>query len=456
MYSKRILAALLLLAANCAAAADRAHEYRLDNGLLVIVKEDHRAPVVVSQIWYKVGASYEHGGLTGVSHLLEHMMFKGTDAVGPGEFSRIISENGGRENAFTGQDYTAYFQRLEKSRLETSFRLEADRMRNLLLPADEFEKERQVVIEERRMRTDDKPRSLAYEHFMATAWQNSPYQNPIIGWRTDLENLRVEDLGAWYRHWYTPSNATLVVVGDVEPGEVLRLAKKHFGPIEGEPPPLVKPQTEVGQIGEKRITLKIPAELPYLVMGYKVPALRTAEQASETYALDVLATILDGDDSARLSKHLIRGSGIAASAGAGYDMYDRLDGLFLLTGVPSADRTVAELEAALLEQIGRLQTELVSEEELRRVKTQVVTADIYERDSVFYQAMQIGQLATVGIDWRLGDEYVQRIDEVTAEQVREVARKYLVADRLTVAELSPLPIQAGAAPAPQGGMNHVR
>ena len=205
------------------------HEYQLANGLKILVKEDHRAPVVVSQIWYKVGSSYEHSGSTGVAHVLEHMMFKGTKKHGPNEFSKIISANGGRENAFTGQDYTAYFQQLEKSRLPISFELEADRMANLNLRAEDFEKEVKVVMEERRMRTEDNPQALTYEQFAATAFVSSPYHHPIIGWMDDLEHMDVNDMRSWYKHWYAPNNATLVVAGDVDPDAVFELAKKYFG-----------------------------------------------------------------------------------------------------------------------------------------------------------------------------------------------------------------------------------
>ncbi|WP_455197976.1 M16 family metallopeptidase, partial [Kaarinaea lacus] len=289
------------------ASSDGVHEYRLANGLKILVKEDHRAPVVVSQIWYKAGSSYEHNGSTGVAHVLEHMMFKGTQKLGPNEFSKIISANGGRENAFTGKDYTAYFQQLEKSRLPISFELEADRMANLKLRAEDFEKEVKVVMEERRMRTDDKPRSLTYEHFIATAFVNSPYHHPIIGWMNDLENMTVDDMRQWYSNWYAPNNATLVVVGDVDPQQVLTLAREHYGKIPPGKVPDIKPQQEVEQNGIRRIVVKEPAQLSYLLMGYKVPVLKTAENDWEPYALEMLAHVLDGSDSSRFNRELIRG-----------------------------------------------------------------------------------------------------------------------------------------------------
>jgi zinc protease len=418
----------------------------LDNGMKVLVKQDHRAPVVVSQIWYKVGSSYEYGGVTGVSHVLEHMMFKGTKRHGPGEFSRLIAEQGGRENAFTGRDYTAYFQQLEKSRLAVSLELEADRMRNLLLPAEEFDKEREVVIEERRLRTEDKPRALTYEQFNAAAFVNSPYSQPIIGWMDDLRNLTVADLKSWYRRWYAPSNATLVVVGDVDPDEVFSLARKYFGSIRADEVEAPKPRRESKQLGERRVVVNAPAKLPYLLMGYKTPVLATAEQDWEPYALEVLAGILSGGDSARFPKELVRRQQIAAAADVGYSLYSRQDEVFLIDATPAPGQDVQAVEQAIHEQIERLRTELVTKQELDRIKAQVVANAVYELDSVFYQAMQIGQLETVGLGWQRADEYVERVRQITAEQVREVARKYFVDNGLTVAVLEP---QSLAAPVPQ-------
>jgi len=454
-YSLRVTPLLLgLLLGGCAqlpssepakvAASDDGtiHEYRLDNGMQLLVKENHRAPVVVSQIWYKVGASYEHIGITGVSHVLEHMMFKGTDKHPAGEFSRIIAENGGSENAFTGRDYTSYFQQLEKSRLPIAFELEADRMRNLQLPPEEFTKEANVVMEERRLRTEDKPTALTYEKFMATAFQVNPYHNPVIGWMDDLKHLTVEDLRQWYRTWYSPNNATLVVAGDVDPEAVYALAQQHFGGIEPSVLPAQKPRKEPEQHGERRIVVRQPAELPMLLMGYKAPTLRTAEEPWKAYALEVLANVLDGGDSARISRELVRGEELAASAGAGYDLHARHDTLLLLQGTPAQNRDIDELEAALRLQIDRLRGELVRGEELARIKAQVTAAKVYELDSIFYQAMQLGMLETVGLDWREAERYVERINAVTPEQVRQVAREFLRPERLTVATLNPLPLES--------------
>ena len=445
-FRQRFLAVIAVSVMVPAAGAAQVHEFMLDNGMKVLVKEDHRAPVVVSQIWYKVGSSYEYGGVTGVSHVLEHMMFKGTKRHGPGEFSRLIAEQGGRENAFTSRDYTAYFQQLEKSRLAVSFELEADRMRNLLLPVEEFDKEREVVIEERRLRTEDKPRALTYEQFNAAAFVNSPYSQPIIGWMDDLRNLTVADLKSWYRRWYAPNNATLVVVGDVDPDEVFSLARKYFGSIRADEVEAPKPRRESKQLGERRLVVNAPDKLPYLLMGYKTPVLATAEQDWEPYALEVLAGILSGGDSARFPKELVRRQQIVAAADVGYSLYSRQDEVFLIDATPAPGQDVQAVEQAIHEQIERLKTELVTQQELDRIKAQVVANAVYELDSVFYQAMQIGQLETVGLGWRRADEYVERVRQITAEQVREVARKYFVDNGLTVAVLEP---QSLAAPVPQ-------
>ncbi len=443
--NKRLLYTVLMcLPVFTSSAETKVFEHTLANGLKVLVKEDHRSPVAVSQVWYKVGSSYEPGGITGISHMLEHMMFKGTDKHPAGEFSRIISENGGDENAFTGQVYTAYFHTMEASRLAVSFELEADRMRNLHLLPEELKKELQVVTEERRMRTDDNPQAKMQEQFMTMAYSNSPYKHPVIGWPADIANYTVEDLQAWYQRWYAPNNATLVVVGDVQPQAVFDLAEKYFSALKPSDIKPLKPQTEIEQLGVRKMTVKVPAKLPSLVMGYKVPVLKTAENEWEAYALEVLAGVLDGGSSARLSSALVRGKQIAVSAGAGYGLTSRMSDLFELEATPAEGKTVDQLEVALKDEIKKLQQNLISTEELQRIKAQVLASDIYQKDSNFYQAMEIGTLETVGLGWQKADEYVPKINQVTAEQVRDVARKYLIDDHLSIAYLEPQTINSTA------------
>jgi len=442
---KRIVTFIVLLGAfslTAPQAAEAVKSYRLENGMKVLVKPDHRAPVAVSQVWYKVGSSDEHNGITGISHVLEHMMFKGTKAYPAGRFSDIIAANGGEENAFTGRDYTAYYQFMGSDRLEIAFELEADRMRNLLLPEAEFQKERQVVREERFMRTEDKPEALTYERFNAVAYLNGPYRNPVIGWDEDLEALTVDDLRRWYQTWYAPNNATLVVVGDVDPDAIFALAKKYFGKLKPSEPPVVKPRGEPTQRGERRIRVHAPAKVPYVIVGYPVPSLKTAEQPWEPYALDVLAGILDGGASARLARELVRGQEIAAAASAGYNLTAKYQTLFMLDANPTEEHSIDEVEQALYAQIEKLKREPASEAELQRVKAQVIAAKVYELDSVQQLATQIGALETIGLGWRLMDDYPEKIKAVTAEQVLEVARKYLIDRHRTVAVLVPETVEA--------------
>ena len=430
------------------------HEYKLQNGMKVMVKPDRRAPVAVVQVWYKVGSADEHSGLTGISHMLEHMMFKGTKRYPDGAFSRIIAANGGEENAFTSTDYTAYYESLEKSRLKIALNLEADRMRNLALPKNEFVKELAVVKEERRLRTDDDPDSLTYEQLNATAFNHGPYHHPIIGWMSDLDNLTVNDVRHWYETWYAPNNATLVVAGDVEPEAVHKLAEHYFGGLKPRPLPARKPRSEAPQRGERRAVVKAPAELPYLIIGYQTPVLLTSRYEWEPYALAVLAGVLDAGQSSRLSHRLVRSQELAASASASYDLYARYENLFLLDATPAAGHKVTQLEQALYKEIKALRTELVRPSELERVKAQVVASEVYGQDSLMTQASNLGALETVGLGWKTLARYVERIKAVTPEQVREVARKYLINDHKTVAVLEPVAINgkqaASVLPQPSG------
>jgi zinc protease len=438
VFTKKLIMLMLVLPLTAHAEIQ---EFKLDNGLKIVVQEDHRSPVVVSQVWYRAGSIDEVNGKTGVAHLLEHMMFKGTKAVKAGQFSRLVAAAGGKENAFTNRDYTCYFQQLEKSQLPLAMRLEADRMANLDLSKEEFSKEIKVVMEERRWRTEDKPQSMVSEQYQSTIFQVHPYGRPVVGWMNDLENMTVEDAREWYHKWYAPNNATLVVVGDVKADEVYQLAKKYYGPIKARPLPERKPQIEPPQIGERRIIVNAPAELPYVLLGFHVPALQDPDKDWEPYALDILSSVLSGNGSARLNQNLVRQDRVAVDASAGYDSTQRgATSLFELDGTPSEGKTAAELEAALLGEIEKIKTLGVTEEELQRVKAQTIAADVYKRDSMFYQGMEIGQLETIGFSWRILKDYPAKLAAVTPAQVQQVAEKYLVKDNLTVATLDPQPI----------------
>jgi zinc protease len=351
---------IVLLSCCATAFAADAQQRTLGNGLKVIVKEDHRSPIVVSMVWYRAGSMDEVSGTTGVAHVLEHMMFKGSKKIPPGEFSRIIARAGGRDNAFTSRDYTAYHQQLHKSKLALALELEADRMANLVLSDEEFAKEIRVVMEERRMRTDDEAHAQVSEQLMATVYAVHPYRTPVVGWMNDLANMHASDARRWYESWYVPNNATLVVAGDVVAEEVFDLAEKHFGPIASRPLPIRKPQAEPTQKGIKRLTVKAPGELPYILMAYHAPVLRNPAEDWEPYALYVLNGILDGYDAARLNRELVRNARVAISAGSSYDAINRGEGLLYLDGTPAQGRSVAEVEAALRQQIARIVDEGIS------------------------------------------------------------------------------------------------
>ena len=426
----------------------------LDNGMRVIVKEDRRAPVMVSQVWYRAGSMDEFNGTTGVAHVLEHMMFKGTRTVPPGEFSRRIAAAGGRENAFTSRDHTAYFQQMQKDRLELSMQLEADRMANLVISDELFAKEIQVVMEERRLRTDDQAQSVVYERLMATAYQAHPYRRPIIGWMDDLQNMNAQDARDWYARWYAPNNATLVVAGDVQADEVVALAKKYFGALPARALPDRKPQAEPEQVGAKRIVVKAPAQLPYLLMAWHAPVLRDWARDSEPYALQILAGVLSGNDSARLQNRLVKTQQIAVNASAGYEAVMRGPGMFMIDATPAQGKSVAELEKAIRTEIARVQREGISEAELARVKAQVIAADVFQRDSLFYQAMQLGNYVIAGLPPEALERRVDRLRAVSAAEVQAVARKWLQDVRLSVAELDPQPLQAKPRAAAVPGVRH--
>ena len=437
-----------------AAQSSTVAEHTLSNGMRVLVKTDSRAPVVVCMVWYKIGSMDETPGVTGVAHVLEHMMFKGTKTVPSGEYSRIIAEAGGRDNAFTSRDVTAYHQTLHKSQLELAIRLEADRMTNLVLSSDEFAKEIRVVMEERRWRTEDRPRALVYEQLAAAAYKAHPYRNPVIGWMPDLENMKVDDARAFYERWYAPNNATLIVVGDVTAPEVVKLAERYFGRIARKNLPVRKPLAEPPQLGRQELIVRAPAELPYVLMAYRAPALRDPDREWEPYALEMLANVLDGNEAARLNRNLVRTERIASSADASYDSIGRGPGMFYLSGTPTPGKTARELEQALKAQVAEIVAKGVTDDELERVKAQAVAAHVYERDSMGFQARQMGTLEISGLPQRFIELFIEKLKAVTKEQVQEVAKKYFIDDALTVAYLDPLPVEAKKPAAPPAGLKH--
>ena len=414
-------------------------EFSLDNGLKVIVREDHRAPVVVSQLWYKVGSSYEVPGSTGLAHALEHMMFKGSSKLGPGESSRILRELGAEENAFTSDDYTAYYQVLARDRLEVALEMEADRLASLTLPEDEFIREIEVIKEERRMRTDDRPSSLAYERFKALAYPASGYHIPTIGWMHDLDRMTIEDLRDWHKRWYAPNNATLVIVGDVQPDKVKTLVTRYFAKIPARPLPAVKQPLELDEPGERSITLYLKTQLPSLMMGFNVPSLASSDKPTEIHALRLIGALLDGGNSSRIPAQLERKQELVAGASAWYNAFSRGDSLFVLSATPNVQKgkTIADVEAGVWQQLKLLQDTAPSAAELARVRAQVVAAEVYGQDSITSQATQIGQLESVGLSWRLQDKDLAALEAVTPADIQAAAQKFFTASRLTTAYIHP-------------------
>ncbi|NWB99357.1 insulinase family protein [Pseudomonas gingeri] len=434
-----LLSTLCLPLAALAADPQPTHEFTLDNGLKVVVREDHRAPVVVSQIWYKVGSSYETPGQTGLSHALEHMMFKGSSKVGPGEASLILRDLGAEENAFTSDDYTAYYQVLARDRLSVALELEADRMATLRLPADEFSREIEVIKEERRLRTDDKPMGKAFERFKAMAYPASGYHTPTIGWMADLDRMKIEELRHWYQSWYVPNNATLVVVGDVTPDEVKTLAQRYFGAIPRRDTPPAKIPRELDEPGERLITLHVKTQLPSLMLAFNVPSFATAEDKRSVTALRLIAALLDGGYSARLPSQLERGEELISGGSSSYDAYTRGDTLFLLSATPNSQKkkTLADTEAGLWRLLDQLKTQAPSAEELERVRAQVIAGLVYERDSITSQASAIGILETVGLSWKMMDTELSDLQSVTPQDIQNAARTYFTRERLSVAHVLP-------------------
>ena len=438
-----LVRALVLLTVGLFAAGPAAAlEYReqtLDNGLQVILVRESKAPVVVSQLWYRVGASDEVDGRTGLAHMLEHMMFQGTRTLAPKEFSRIIARNGGDDNAFTSLDYTTYHTKVAADRLELALRLEAERMHGLLLRESEFTSENLVVREERRTRTDANPSSRFRERYRALAYGDHPYGRPVIGWMADIEGLTLADLEAWYRRYYAPNNAILVVVGDVDFARTLDWVQTYFGPLPAQPglerAPL--PELTVADTPRRIEVSDQGATLATWMAGYPAPGVTTAG-AADRFALEVLAKILGGGASSRLYRRLVVERRLAVSAAAGYDSTSRGPPLFALSAVPNEGVAIAALERAMFDEAARMAIIPVSERELEMAKNSLIAAHVYAQDSVEYISSTIGQMTIADGDWRTQVlSYPERIRAVSAGEVQKMAARYLREESVVVGVLTP-------------------
>jgi zinc protease len=431
---KKMIALLVLfILLNGSAHALDVDEYTLKNGLKVLLLEDRKAPTATFQIWYRVGSRDENVGKTGLSHLLEHMMFKGTEKYVPKTFSQTIKRAGGIDNAFTSKEYTGYFQMLASDRIGLPIELEADRMRNLVLTKESVLSERDVVMEERRLRYEDDPQRLIYEKVMALAFLNHPYRWPVIGWMSDLENVNPEDLVSHYRKYYVPNNAVIIVVGDINKEEMLSKIKTAFENIPAGPqiPPATIEEEE--QRGERRFYLKKEAELPFIVSAYKVPDLKH----EDSFALEVLGSILSDGKSSRLYQKLVYEQQVALSAWAGYEGFYKDPFLFLTGATAASGRGIEDVENAMNAEIEKIKKTPPSGQEVQKAKNQVEASFIMGQDSIYMQARVIGTFEMIG-GWQLWERYLEGIRSVTPEDVSRVAGKYLIPDTRTTGILVPL------------------
>jgi zinc protease len=415
----------------------RCHEYLFDNGFKLIIKEDHRSPIAILQIFYKVGSSYEHNGITGISHILEHMMFRGTKKYNAKEFLDTIAAYGGIQQAHTGHDYTTYSELIEIKYLVDCIKFEADRMHNLLLRKQDFLNELEIVIEERCLSVEDQPHRRVHELFIANSHVSSPYRHPIIGWMNDLHNTKIEDVIHWYQTWYVPNNAIMVIIGDVNPEQISKLVNRYFNVIKPSNLPLLKPQIELAPIGIRTININIESQLPWLLIGYNVPSLCTVTIKWEVYALLLLCELLAGDESAILSRKIIQNRHLATELSFDYSPFSRLPKVLTIMATPFDIKSMDIIIPIIIKQINTLHHTIVNEDELNRIKIRFHACNIYEKDSITGQANDIGSFEAIGLSWKEIDKAYQIISTITPSQIQQVAQKYLTEDRLTMAKLIP-------------------
>ena len=410
-------------------------QFKLDNGLKLIVKEVHRAPVVINSIWYKVGSADEYNGITGISHMLEHMLFKGTTKYPKGVFSEIISKNGGKLNAFTSYDYTGYYEILPKEKIEIAIKLEADRMTNIVFDENEFLKERKVVQEERRLRIEDNPNSQLTEQLKYQAFASSPYHHPIIGWMQDIQEYTKEDAKKWYEKWYAPNNAIVVIVGDVNAEQIYQSVKKYFGKYSSKSIKKTKKQLEIQQKGLRYSQFITKRKLPpRVIMAYHVPSLKTADNKDDAYALDILSFW----QNRVLSKEFVRKKQLLTSINTQYSMFSKLNTLYYFDFIPVKEFSIKDAKKEVLRKIQSFKKKLITKKELQIILAQIESFFIYSQDEISTQSTNIGLLESIGLDSQtIIDTYLSNIAKITPEKIKEVANKYLANSKLNVVELKP-------------------
>ena len=414
---------------------DRIEQYQLKNGLKIILIQDDRSPSVISSIWYKVGSSYEYKGVTGISHVLEHMMFKGTKNTKPGEFSKEIKKIGGTENAFTGKDFTGYYQKVHKDYIELCIKFESDRMTNLDLSEHDLTSEREVVKEERRLRTEDKPTSKIFEKIGLQVFGFNGYGIPIIGTMRDINSITVEDLKKWYSNYYVPNNATVIIAGSFDREKTKKLIQKHYGKIKKKSIQNFSKNNHIPTSYADIIT-KENVSSPILILSFNKGPFTNINR-KESYALSILLELMDGAYSSRFTKNLIDKK-VAINTFISYDTYSKENNLISIGGSPRKNVSVDELKELIMKEFDNFIKKGLTSNELNYTKSRLIAHNIYRFDSIFYQVMQVGTLETKGFTWQLLDQYIIDIESITEQDLINAAKKYITENKMLTSVIKPL------------------
>lgn len=430
-----IALSMTLLIPGLSAAGLQQASYK--NGVKLIVEEDHSAPVAMVQIWLRVGGRDELPGKTGLAHVFEHMMFKGSKKLDPGEYSKRISAMGGNDNAFTSTDFTAYFETVPASRVNEVLAMEAERFGNLKLRDEDFQKEINVIMEERRMRTEDDPNSRMFEELSAASLRLHPYRNPVIGWMQDLEQLTIDDVKAFYKKHYVAANTVVVVVGDVDFKTIQRVVGRTFGKLKKRPATQRFDPVEPEPYGAKRITVTLPAQLPMLAITIPVPVWQPGQNDKEAAALALASQILAGGRSARLTREIVDEQRKAFAAGAGYDASGMGLDLWYAYGMLGPGQTTEAFEESLWALLDDMANKPATEQQLTAAKRNIIAANVFAQDSLYLRAKEIGRMEVVGIGANNRELWLEVIEQVTAKDIQKAVSDWLKRERSTTGILVP-------------------